>query len=444
MSSLFFYKILFIVEILVSEYLFAFRMPKRKHFPLRVIGAVLVSFLMTFLYPLPLQYAYTSWYTAIMFIFLFAIAFLHIKFVFKISWSYAFFCAIASYTIRHFAYGIYVLVFSSIGWINSSDLYSSNPLDLANFDQRTIIIILSYVDIFLFCYWGVYILFASKLKAAETIKFKSTTLLLFTGLILMVDVVINAIVTYMTDTRLKDCVLYFYNILCCALVFYIEYSLINTKDMSNEMATMQEALRQAQKQYDLQKENIKIINLKCHDMKHQINEYALKGKIDQDFVKDLQEAISIYDANIKTGNEVLDIILTEKSLLCNEKDIRLTCMVGECDLFFFKEGDLYSFFGNILDNAINAVSSMENKDKKCIGVNIHQIEKFIAIKVDNYFSGEIDLSDDGLPLTKKDKNYHGFGMQSIKMITEKYGGTLNVEIDGDVFILNIMFPVSKQ
>lgn len=444
MSSLFFYKILFMVEILASEYLFAFRMPKRKHFPLRVVGAVLASLLIAFLYPLPLQYAYTSWYTMIMFMFLFAIAFLHIKFVFKISWIYAFFCAIASYTIRHFAYETYVLIFSSIGWINSNDLYSSNPLDFANFDQRTIIIVLSYVDIFLFCYWGVYILFASKLKVAETIKFKSTTVLVFTGLILMVDIVINAIVTYMTDDRLKDCIVYFYNILCCALVFYIEYSLINTKDMSNEMATMQEALRQAQKQYDLQKENIKIINLKCHDMKHQINEYALKGKIDQDFVKDLQEAISIYDANIKTGNEVLDIILTEKSLLCNEKGIRLTCMVGNCDLSFFKEGDLYSFFGNILDNAINAVSSMENKDKKCIGVNIHQIEKFIAIKVDNYFSGEIDLSDDGLPLTKKDKNYHGFGMQSIKMITEKYGGTLNVEIDGDIFTLNIMFPVSKQ
>ena len=203
---------------------------------------------------------------------------------------------------------------------------------------------------------------------------------------------------------------------------------------------MQEALRHSQKQYDLQKENIKLINLKCHDLKHQINEYALKGKINQEFVKEIQETISIYDANINTGNEVLDIILTEKSLLCNEKGIVLTCMVSQCDLSFIKEGELYSFFGNILDNAINAVSLINNKEKRCIGVNVHQIEKFIAIKVDNYFGGEIDLSSDGLPITKKDTNYHGFGMQSIKMIVDKYNGTLNIEIDEDVFILNVIFP----
>lgn len=440
MSMLFFYKILFMIELLISEYLFAFRMKKKKHFILRVIGAWIFSLAISALYPLPLKYAYTSWYSTIMFIILFVVAFFHLKFVFNISWSYAFFCAIASYTIRHFAYGIYVLIFSTFGWINSNDPYSSNPLDFANFDQRTIIIILSYLDIFLFCYWGGYILFASKLKTAETIKFKSTTLLLFTGLILIVDIVINAIVTYSTDNVFKDRMLYFYNILCCALVFYIEYNLINTKDMSNEMAIMQEALRHSQKQYDLQKENIKLINLKCHDLKHQINEYALKGKINQEFVKEIQEAISIYDANINTGNEVLDIILTEKSLLCNEKGIVLTCMVSQCDLSFIKEGELYSFFGNILDNAINAVSLINNKEKRCIGVNIHQIEKFIAIKVDNYFSGDIDLSSDGLPLTKKDTNYHGFGMQSIKMIVDKYNGTLNIEIDEDVFILNVIFP----
>ena len=57
------------------------------------------------------------------------------------------------------------------------------------------------------------------------------------------------------------------------------------------------------------------------------------------------------------------------------------------------------------------------------------------------FIGEcIDLSSDGLPLTKKDTNYHGFGMQSIKMIVDKYNGTLNIEIDEDVFILNVIFP----
>lgn len=63
MSMLFFYKILFMIELLISEYLFAFRMKKKKHFILRVIGAWIFSLAISALYPLPLKYAYTSWYS---------------------------------------------------------------------------------------------------------------------------------------------------------------------------------------------------------------------------------------------------------------------------------------------------------------------------------------------------------------------------------------------
>lgn len=41
---------------------------------------------------------------------------------------------------------------------------------------------------------------------------------------------------------------------------------------------------------------------------------------------------------------------------------------------------------------------------------------------------------------KKDVQYHGYGMLSMRTIAEKYGGTLAVELVNNIFNLNIIFP----
>ena len=46
--------------------------------------------------------------------------------------------------------------------------------------------------------------------------------------------------------------------------------------------------------------------------------------------------------------------------------------------------------------------------------------------------------------TKADKNYHGYGIKSMKYITDKYGGDIFVEVSGDVFKLNILLPSLKS
>ena len=47
--------------------------------------------------------------------------------------------------------------------------------------------------------------------------------------------------------------------------------------------------------------------------------------------------------------------------------------------------------------------------------------------------------EDGLPCTtkKEEQGYHGYGMKSMKLIAEKYGGSLDVQITKDVFSLAI-------
>ena len=47
---------------------------------------------------------------------------------------------------------------------------------------------------------------------------------------------------------------------------------------------------------------------------------------------------------------------------------------------------------------------------------------------------------DGLPVTSKDSDYHGFGVLSIRHVARKYNGTMTIRTDGNLFRLDILIP----
>src|SRR5699024_8892122 len=102
--------------------------------------------------------------------------------------------------------------------------------------------------------------------------------------------------------------------------------------------------------------------------------------------------------------------------------------------------EIYSLFGNALDNAIEAVLPLE-EDRRTISLFVKRAHNMVSIHIENYFSGERIFSGDLPVTTKADKEYHGYGMLSMKTVVEKYGGTMAVEIRGDVFCLNLLFPL---
>ena len=197
-------------------------------------------------------------------------------------------------------------------------------------------------------------------------------------------------------------------------------------------------MREKERQYNLSKENIELINLKCHDLRHQIRQIGKDKGLSLGTVGEIESAISIYDAEVRTDNEVLDIILTEKSLRCALDGIALTCVADGHSLDFMEDTDIYSLFGNALDNAIEAVSRLE-KERRNVGVVVRSINNLVSVNVRNSYDGEITLDADGLPLTtKSDKNFHGIGVKSIRQIAEKYNGTCSVSLNNGVFNLNVL------
>ena len=361
----------------------------------------------------------------------------------RLSWDEALFISIIAYTIKHFCYSIFSLIGMATNLYSIVNMYSPDPLTGGGIDYALIFYFVIYLSTYTFFYTVLYFIIGVRVNRPEQSRLKTAQLIFVSVFAILVDIVLNSFVVYEVDTGKAGSIIdSCFNILCCLLVFFVQLNLIEIKEVSRENSVITEMLRQAQSQYMYYKENMELINIKCHDIRHQIHTMLGDGNIDRSELEKINEAVSIYDTLVHTGNEAFDVLLTEKSLICKNKDITLTCMADCRDLAFIRDSDLYALFGNIMDNAIDAVSAFAEKEKRCIGLNIHTVASFVTVTVKNYYKGELKYGQDDLPLTTKgNTDYHGYGLKSIRLIVEKYGGELSLVAEGGIFKVNILFPL---
>ena len=103
----------------------------------------------------------------------------------------------------------------------------------------------------------------------------------------------------------------------------------------------------------------------------------------EDYLDEIERSIQIYDSTItiETGNEVLDTVLTEKSLYCEQHQITMTCVADGSKLGFLDGVDVYAIFGNALDNAIESVSKVPEPEKRLIAVSVWSRSGLLLIQV---------------------------------------------------------------
>jgi sensor histidine kinase regulating citrate/malate metabolism len=172
-----------------------------------------------------------------------------------------------------------------------------------------------------------------------------------------------------------------------------------------------------------------------------LTRYLYCPKADIKYIDEIERGLQGYAADHKTGNAVLDTILTEKSLLCQKYDITMITIVDGALLNHIYVMDLCTIFGNALSNAIECEVQVSEKEKKLIRVQVTKKNQFISILIENHFEGTLKLKD-GLPqTTKEDFENHGYGMKSIKYSVEKYGGHMQVLQQDEWFKLQIILPI---
>ncbi len=440
------YKIIFTLQILIAMVLFSFkRMKLKKHGVIRILISSIICLFLAFLFPLFKDISYSWWYSSLMFFILFCFCFVSMVFIYDESLQKIFFIAIASYTAQHLSYQFYNLLITviDIDYLTSSSQYSSNPVTYSSL-QVSLILFSVMLVVYVTVYEIINEFFIEKI-CSKSAKVSNISIIVISSFILAIDIIFNSVVVYSSlRDKIISIIICLYNIVCCLMVLLLQFYVMSLKQSQTDLLITSQLLYNSEEQYKQNKENIELINIKCHDLKHQIERFSQKGSFSQEESKELESMIDIYDTNVKTGNDVLDLIIKEKSLLCQKKNIKLKCYADCSKLNFITETDLYNLFGNALDNSIEAVSKINDYDKRRINLIVKNMMSFVSINIENYFEGHIELDKHGIPKTTKNNvQYHGFGMKSIKLIINKYHGDLKIVTDGDIFSLCILFPLDE-
>ncbi len=103
------------------------------------------------------------------------------------------------------------------------------------------------------------------------------------------------------------------------------------------------------------------------------------------------------------------------------------------------------FFSNIINNAIEACSKVSGSER-FIEVTSNSTQDWTIIEVTNSFDGELLIAGGEPKTTKKDKDYHGFGLQIIRETIEGMGGLVFIEPDSEkgIFKIKSCIPINPR
>lgn len=420
--------IAFTNEIFIAELLFFFRFKRRKKFPLRfALCTVLYVFPFT-VYPgetFFLKGMAIGWFDSY-FTFAFILSSLVCFICFEVNWRELLFCAVAALALQHI-----------------SGNFASVTLILSGLPGRPSLPALLLEILYDAAVYTLgYFIFARRIVAGQ-ISFGMPGLVISTLIMLVVLFSSQIATSFLPRDQVAGwCVLNVYGNICCLMGVLLQFGIFERDRLITDNSSLEHLVEWQGKKQKLSSESIELINIKYHDLKKQI---ALIRASDSDetrekYLADVEHAIGVYGNIMHTGNESLDVILTEKTMYCQVHGINMSVNAdGEC-VRFMSAADVYALFGNALDNAIEAVMALSD-ESKYIDVNIIRRGGLACIDIVNPCGGNVVFKD-GLPITtKSDARFHGYGFRSMKYVVDKYGGGMNCSVEDGTFKLDIVFQI---
>lgn len=233
--------------------------------------------------------------------------------------------------------------------------------------------------------------------------------------------------------------LYYFCALLYTIVNFAALVMIAQLDsFRHENRSMHDFISNKMRYYEMSHDGIVTLQTKCHDLKHQIaaiRSEAGKARFEE-YLDELEESINAYSTVIECGNRTVDIVLTEKNILCMSCGVKFSYMIDGGLFSFLTEREIYSLFGNALDNALEGAMRLADESRRMISLKSNMRGDLVVLQIENTYAGEMTMVD-GLPRTTKSENGHGFGLRSILRIAEKHGGGMSVRAEDGIFKLSV-------
>ena len=183
-------------------------------------------------------------------------------------------------------------------------------------------------------------------------------------------------------------------------------------------------------------------------VRHDLNGYLvdLKAAIQSGRIEEAELKIDhilkqnqIYRNEVsRSGNLVIDALINYKYSLTQKEGIDMKCYVLIPEQIPFDGEDLCIILGNLIDNAMEAVTSLPER-QRYMEVSVSQVKGNLSIMVKNPYEGDIKRNGSGqIQTSKQDSLNHGIGLSSVKRSVDKYNGELLTEYGDGMFKATVL------
>lgn len=225
------------------------------------------------------------------------------------------------------------------------------------------------------------------------------------------------------------------------LIYYVVTRLIMEQNTTLELKEKNHQLSMQAVQYENLQEKITDARRAKHDVRHHITlmqEYLASGELDA-----LREYLSSYNDSLPDDslvrfceNAAANAVLLYFAQQAKDNDIDYIVKADIPSDIFVSDTDLSVLFGNLIENALDACREETSDDRKIV-ICARQTGNALCITIDNTFTGTLRCTTDNEFLSTKHKGL-GLGTQSVKSITEQYGGICRFEVKDGMFCASVM------
>ncbi len=214
----------------------------------------------------------------------------------------------------------------------------------------------------------------------------------------------------------------------------------NTKART-DLVFAQEQLQRQNEQFIRERANDERLKSVYHDMANHLTllENMTSEESVRAYVRALKEETDEALAQVDTGNETLNLLLSQESRKCAENGITLEAAVYFPHSAFLTPMEICTLFSNPIDNAMEALLATQTEDRT-IRVNGKEEHNCFIARFENAFSGTLK---EGLKTSKTD-GLHGYGLKNVRSVLEAHDGTMQIRTQDNRFVLTMLVPLSSD
>lgn len=186
-----------------------------------------------------------------------------------------------------------------------------------------------------------------------------------------------------------------------------------------------------------------------HDFQNHIDavyHYLLKNHTAEAarYIENLCSPIQEITQAAWVGDEAVDYLINSKIALAASQNIQVGTNIEFPRRTNIQSADLVAILGNLLDNALEAISNLEDRFR-FVNLTIRRINDMLVIKVENGCSAAPAEMNGSLQTSKADKTLHGWGLQSVRTAAGRYDGTVETEYSNHIFraVVTLSFEAVK-